>query len=190
MRPARHGCQPGHLATSSLEPKNSNVLPLLAGALVAASVVSMVSVIKLMTPRYAALQLSFFRFAGGSVFALMLWAWKRSALHERAARIQQFRLGHRPGLPAVRRGADAHDRALGNAHHRGMPAEVAPMRAQRPSAAMPARAICASSFDLTPLTPTAPTHWSFTITGTPPSSMPSSRGALRNDMRPWLIISS
>lgn len=65
--------------------RNSNALPLLAGALAAASFVSMDTVIKLMTPRYDALQLSFFRFAGGSVFALLLWAWKRSPLPERAA---------------------------------------------------------------------------------------------------------
>lgn len=63
----------------------NNALPLLAGALAAASFVSMDSVIKLMSPRYDALQLSFFRFAGGSVFALLLWAWKRSPLPERAA---------------------------------------------------------------------------------------------------------
>ncbi len=65
--------------------KTSNALPLLAGALAAASFVSMDSVIKLMAPRYDALQLSFFRFAGGSVFALLLWAWKRSPLPERDA---------------------------------------------------------------------------------------------------------
>lgn len=70
---------------SSIDARNSDLLPLLAGALAAASFVSMDSVIKLMTPRYDALQLSFFRFAGGTVFALMLWAWKRSALPERAA---------------------------------------------------------------------------------------------------------
>ena len=66
-------------------PMPRNALPLLAGALAAASFVSMDSVIKLMTPRYDALQLSFFRFAGGAVFAVLLWAWKRSPLPERAA---------------------------------------------------------------------------------------------------------
>ena len=65
--------------------RNNHVLPLLAGALAAASFVSMDGVIKLMALRYDALQLSFFRFAGGSIFALLLWAWKRSALPERAA---------------------------------------------------------------------------------------------------------
>ena len=58
------------------------------------------------------------------------------------------------------------------------------------SAAMPALAICASSDDLTPDTPTAPTTWPSTMIGTPPSSMPSIKGALRNDMRPPLIMSS
>lgn len=62
-----------------------NALPLLAGALAAASFVTMDSVIKLMSPRYDALQLSFFRFAGGAVFAVLLWAWKRSPLPERPA---------------------------------------------------------------------------------------------------------
>ena len=71
-----------HSKTSAL---HSNALPLLAGALAAASFVSMDGVIKLMAPRYDALQLSFFRFAGGSVFALLLWAWKRSPLPERGA---------------------------------------------------------------------------------------------------------
>jgi drug/metabolite transporter (DMT)-like permease len=70
---------------ASIDSRNSNALPLLAGALAAASFVSMDGVIKLMAPRYDALQLSFFRFAGGSVFALLLWAWKRSALPERNA---------------------------------------------------------------------------------------------------------
>src|SRR5690606_11225076 len=58
------------------------------------------------------------------------------------------------------------------------------------SAAMPARAICASSADLTPETPTAPRQWPPAMIGTPPSSMPCSTGADRNDWRPPLIISS
>jgi drug/metabolite transporter (DMT)-like permease len=59
--------------------------PLLAAALAAASFVCMDSVIKLMAVRYDALQLSFFRFAGGSIFALALWAWKRTPLPLRSA---------------------------------------------------------------------------------------------------------
>ena len=43
------------------------------------------SVIKLMSGRFDALQLGFFRFAGGSVFAIALWLWKRSPLPARAA---------------------------------------------------------------------------------------------------------
>ena len=58
------------------------------------------------------------------------------------------------------------------------------------AAAIPARATCASSVDLTPLTPTAPTQSPCTMIGTPPSSMPCNAGALRNDTRPWLIMSS
>jgi drug/metabolite transporter (DMT)-like permease len=59
--------------------------PLLSAALAAASFVCMDSVIKLMAVRYDAIQLSFFRFAGGSIFALALWAWKCSPLPARAA---------------------------------------------------------------------------------------------------------
>ena len=63
----------------------SAALPLLAGALAAASFVSMDSVIKLMALRYDAMQLSFFRFASGSAFAALLWAWRRSSLPRRQA---------------------------------------------------------------------------------------------------------
>ena len=58
------------------------------------------------------------------------------------------------------------------------------------SAAIPALATCASSVDLTPDTPTAPTTWPSTTIGTPPSSMPSRLGAPRKEVRPLLIISS
>lgn len=43
------------------------------------------SVIKLLAARYDALQLGFFRFAGGSVFAVLLWLWRRSPLPARDA---------------------------------------------------------------------------------------------------------
>jgi drug/metabolite transporter (DMT)-like permease len=59
--------------------------PLLVAALATFSFVCMDAVIKLMAARYGALQLSFFRFAGGSVFAVSLWAWQRSKLPGRAA---------------------------------------------------------------------------------------------------------
>ena len=60
-------------------------MPLLVAALAAFSFVCMDAVVKVMAVRYDALQLSFFRFAGGSVFALFLWAWQRSKLPPRAA---------------------------------------------------------------------------------------------------------
>jgi len=63
----------------------SPALALLAGATAAASFISMDASIKLISPRYDAIQLSFFRFASGAVFALTLWLWKRSAMPQRAA---------------------------------------------------------------------------------------------------------
>jgi len=63
----------------------SDALPLLVAALATASFVSMDCVIKLMAVRFDALQLGFFRFAGGSVFALALWLWKRTPLPDAAA---------------------------------------------------------------------------------------------------------
>lgn len=57
-------------------------------------------------------------------------------------------------------------------------------------AAIPALAICASSADFTPETPTAPKHCPSSIIGTPPSSMPSIYGADIKETRPLLIISS
>jgi drug/metabolite transporter (DMT)-like permease len=63
----------------------SDTWPLIVGALAAASFIGMDSVIKLLALRFDALQLSFFRFAGGSVFAVALWLWKRSPLPTRAA---------------------------------------------------------------------------------------------------------
>ena len=68
----------------ALEPRG-DALPLLAAAAAAASFVCMDSLIKLMAVRYEAIQLSFFRFAGGSVFAVLLWAWRRTPLPQRAA---------------------------------------------------------------------------------------------------------
>jgi len=78
---------------SSLAPASTVPLPrsrhdsiaLLCAVLATASFISMDSIIKLMSLRFDALQLSFFRFAGGSVFALALWLWKRSPLPARNA---------------------------------------------------------------------------------------------------------
>jgi S-adenosylmethionine uptake transporter len=72
---------PSELAAS----QRAHRIALLSGALAAASFASMDSVIKLMGVRYEALQLGFLRFAGGSVFAIILWAWRRSPLPDRAA---------------------------------------------------------------------------------------------------------
>ena len=60
----------------------------------------------------------------------------------------------------------------------------------RPMAAIAVRAICASSLDLTPLTPTAPRHCPSFMIGTPPSSMPWMAGADKNEVRPPLMTSS
>jgi len=69
-------------------------LALLAGALAAASFISMDTAIKFISPRYDAFQLSFFRFASGAVFAVLLWLWQRSPLPERAAwRLHFWRSG-------------------------------------------------------------------------------------------------
>ena len=58
-------------------------LPLLAAALGAAAFVSMDATIKSLAPRYGAVQLTFFRFAAGLVFALAIWAWMRSPMPAR-----------------------------------------------------------------------------------------------------------
>lgn len=58
--------------------------PLLAGVLAAASFVSMDVAVKSLAPRYDALQLTFFRFASGSLFALALWARWRTPMPVRA----------------------------------------------------------------------------------------------------------
>jgi drug/metabolite transporter (DMT)-like permease len=59
-------------------------VPLLSAVFAAASFVCMDSTIKLMSPRYDAIQLSFFRFAGGSFFAVLLWSWRRTPMPARA----------------------------------------------------------------------------------------------------------
>ncbi|MES1162897.1 MAG: DMT family transporter, partial [Rhizobacter sp.] len=76
---------PSHLSSTAVGPARSDAIPLLCAALAAASFISMDSVIKLMALRFDALQLGFFRFSGGSVFAVALWLWKRSPLPSRDA---------------------------------------------------------------------------------------------------------
>lgn len=55
-------------------------LPLLAAALAAAAFVSMDATVKSLAPRYGAVQLAFFRFASGLLFAFVVWLWMRSPL--------------------------------------------------------------------------------------------------------------
>ena len=79
---------PPELATSRLPAPRlthdvlggSPALPLLCAALAAAAFVGMDTVIKMLAPRHDTLQLSLFRFAGGSAFAIPLWLWKRTPL--------------------------------------------------------------------------------------------------------------
>ena len=54
--------------------------PIWAAVLAAAAFVAMDATIKSLAPRYGALQLTVFRFASGGVFALLIWAWWRTAL--------------------------------------------------------------------------------------------------------------
>ncbi len=62
----------------------SAALPLLAATLAAAAFVSMDATVKSLAPRYGAVQLTFFRFASGLVFALAIWLWFRSPMPTRA----------------------------------------------------------------------------------------------------------
>ena len=71
--------------TRPSQPAPARALPLLAGALAYASFVGMDATVKLISPRYDALQLAFLRFASGAVFALALWLWFRSPMPARAA---------------------------------------------------------------------------------------------------------
>jgi drug/metabolite transporter (DMT)-like permease len=75
--------QPPARAVAPIDSKaafTNDAMALLVAALAAASFVSMDSVVKLLAARYDTLQLSFFRFAGGSVFAVPLWLWRRSPM--------------------------------------------------------------------------------------------------------------
>ncbi|MBL8288957.1 MAG: DMT family transporter [Rubrivivax sp.] len=54
--------------------------PVWAAVLAAAAFVSMDATIKGLAPRYGAVQLSFFRFASGAAFALVVWALWRSPM--------------------------------------------------------------------------------------------------------------
>ncbi len=57
----------------------------MAAALAAALFIGMDATVKTLAPRFDALQLTFLRFAAGSLFALPLWAWFRTAMPARAS---------------------------------------------------------------------------------------------------------
>jgi S-adenosylmethionine uptake transporter len=82
-----HGRRPPSLGdpfTSLAPPRPRGAAwPLASAALAAAAFVAMDATVKLLGARYDALQLTFFRFAAGSVFAVALWAWFRSPLPAR-----------------------------------------------------------------------------------------------------------
>lgn len=60
-------------------------LPLAAAALAAAAFTAMDATAKLLSARYDTWQITFFRFAAGSLFALPLWLWFRPPLPPRRA---------------------------------------------------------------------------------------------------------
>lgn len=75
-------------------PKNPSAWPLLAGALAIVSFVCMDAAVKSLAPHYDALQLAFFRFASGSVFAVLLWLRFRSPMPARSEwRFHAWRCG-------------------------------------------------------------------------------------------------
>ena len=74
---AAHG-RPG--APPSVHP----AWPLAAVALSALLFIGMDTLVKLLAPRFDAVQLTFVRFVSGSVFAVALWAWFRTPLPTRA----------------------------------------------------------------------------------------------------------
>jgi drug/metabolite transporter (DMT)-like permease len=78
---------PTDLVTRVVAPRSAprRALPLLAAALAYASFTCMDATVKLIAPRYDALQLTFLRFASGALFALALWMWFRSPMPPRAA---------------------------------------------------------------------------------------------------------
>ena len=65
-------------------PGTSTAWPLAAAALASAAFIGMDASVKLLAHRFDALQLTFLRFAAGSLFALPLWLWFRPALPARA----------------------------------------------------------------------------------------------------------
>lgn len=70
----------------------ASALPLLAAAAAAALFIGMDATAKLLTQRHDALQVTFFRFAAGTLFAVPLWLWQRTPLPRgRAWRLHALR---------------------------------------------------------------------------------------------------
>lgn len=69
-----------HLHAGASASQAGPALPLLCATLAAAAFVGMDTVIKLLALRYETVQLSFFRFAAGCLFAIPLWLWRRTPL--------------------------------------------------------------------------------------------------------------
>jgi S-adenosylmethionine uptake transporter len=63
----------------------ARVAPLAAAALAAALFIGMDAMVKTLAGRFDALQLTFLRFASGSVYALALWAWFRTPMPPRGS---------------------------------------------------------------------------------------------------------
>ena len=76
---------PNALPQSPVAPAAPATLPLLAAAAASACFIGMDATVKLLAHRFDALQLTFLRFAAGSLFAVPLWLWFRPALPTRAA---------------------------------------------------------------------------------------------------------
>jgi len=54
--------------------------PLWVAALAVAAFIGMDATIKLLSPRYGAVQLTWMRFASGAVFAIAIWSWQRTPM--------------------------------------------------------------------------------------------------------------
>lgn len=77
--------KPGHGSTGGTDHHGGREsAALMAAAAAAALFIGMDASIKTLAHRFDALQLTFFRFAGGSLFALPLWLWLRSPLPPRS----------------------------------------------------------------------------------------------------------
>jgi drug/metabolite transporter (DMT)-like permease len=62
------------------QPLRWPMAPVWAAAVAAAAFISMDATVKSLAPNYGAMQLTFFRFASGGVFAVLIWAWWRTPM--------------------------------------------------------------------------------------------------------------